>query len=413
MSFETTIGRRYVRARTGSSFISFISVISMLGVAIGIAVLIVVLSVVNGFERELTGRLLAMSSHATIEGLDGSLAAWQQRQQRAVANPSVLAAAPYIETKALVSAGDALSGIVMRGVLPAQEADVAALDVLTVDGGFDALTERGYGAVIGVDLAEALGIGIGDKLLLMIAEGTVTPAGIMPRMRRFTVVGTFRAGMYEFDRRYAFVHMDDASRLLRSGDDVTGVRLRVADLFQASSTAREVAIEQGGGVLISDWTRRHSTFFRAIQTTKSILAVILMLVVGVAAFNIVSTLVMVVRSKRRDIAILRTLGASRASVLGIFVTQGAIIGCVGAFAGVVLGSVISVNLESLVAFVESAFGITLLAADVYFISDLPSDLRISDVALVVVVALVLVFLATLYPAWRASRTNPAEELRFD
>lgn len=413
MSFETTIGRRYVRARTGSSFVSFISIISMLGVAIGIAVLIVVLSVVNGFERELTGRLLAMSSHATIEGLDGELAGWQVRRERALGHPSVIAAAPYIEEKALAAAGESLSGVVMRGVLPEDEASVAALDVLTASGGFDALRDRGYGAVIGVDLAESLGVTLGDKVLLMVAEGTVTPAGILPRMRRFTVVGTFRAGMYEFDRRYVFVHMQDASRLLRTGAAVTGVRLRVEDLFAASNVAREVAIEQGGGVLISDWTRRHSTFFRAIQTTKSILAVILMLVIAVAAFNIVSTLVMVVRSKRGDIAILRTLGASRSSILGIFVTQGAIIGCVGALAGVMLGSVISLNLERIVAFIESTFGITLLAADVYFISDLPSDLRAPDVALVVGIALVLVFVATLYPAWRASRTNPAEELRFD
>ena len=413
MSFETSIGRRYVRARSGNSFVSFISVISVLGVAIGIAVLIVVLSVVNGFERELTQRLLAMSSHATIEGLDGSLNDWQLRRDDALTNASVTGAAPYIEERALLSAGTLLSGIVLRGVLPEYEASVARLDALTQQGDFAALQPRGYGMVVGSDLAAALDVGVGDKVIVMIAEGTVTPAGIVPRMRRFEIVGIFRAGMYEFDRRFAFIHMEDARRLYRGIDGVSGLRLSVDDMFAAPAISREVAERQGGGVMISDWTRKHRAFFRSIQITKSILFVILLLVIAVAAFNIVSTLVMVVRSKRGDIAILRTLGASRASITGIFVTQGAIIGLLGALAGIALGALVSLNLESLVQFVESTFGITLLAADVYFISDLPSDLRWADVARVVAVALALVFAATLYPAWRASRTNPAEELRFE
>ncbi len=413
MSFESDIGRRYVRARSGNSFVSFISVISVLGVAIGVAVLIVVLSVVNGFERELTQRLLAMSSHATIEGLDNSLNDWQQRREVALGNASVTGAAPYIEARALLSADDALSGIVLRGVLPDLERSVAALDVLIAQGDFASLKPRGYGIVIGSDLADALGVGLGDKVIVMIAEGNVTPAGIVPRMRRFEIVGTFRAGMYEFDRRFAFIHLQDAQRLFREVDGVTGLRLAVDDMFAAPAVSREVAVEQGGGVMISDWTRRHSAFFRSIQITKSILFVILLLVIAVAAFNIVSTLVMVVRSKRGDIAILRTLGASRASITGVFITQGGIIGVLGALTGVALGAIISLNLEALVRTVESVFGITVLAADVYFISDLPSDLRWSDVVLVVAVALVLVFTATLYPAWRASRTNPAEELRFE
>lgn len=413
MSFETMIGRRYVRARSGGGFVSFISVISMAGVAIGIAVLIVVLSVVNGFERELTGRLLAMSSHATVEGLGGALPDWERRRESALQHPKVTGVAPYIEEKALASYADALSGIVLRGVLPERERDVSAVDDLVTDGSFDRLMPRAYGIVLGSDLAQALGVVLGDKLLVMIAEGRVTPAGIMPRLRRFEVVGIYRAGMYEFDRRYAFIHMDDASRLFRGRNGVTGIRLAVDDLFAAPVIAREVAVEQGGGVMISDWTRRHSAFFRSIQITKSILFVILLLVIAVAAFNIVSTLVMVVRNKRGDIAILRTIGASRASIVGVFVTQGALIGCAGALLGVMLGATLSLNLESIVGWVESVFGITVLAADVYFISDLPSDLRWSDVWQVVVVALALVFIATLYPAWRASRTNPAEELRFE
>ncbi|MEO1594217.1 MAG: lipoprotein-releasing ABC transporter permease subunit [Pseudomonadota bacterium] len=412
MAFEWDIGKRYVRPRRGGGFVSFISVISMLGVAIGIAVLIVVLSVVNGFERELTGRLLAMSSHATVEGLDGDLNDWQGRREQALADPRVEAAAPFIEARALASADEALSGIVLRGVLPDAERDVADVLALMQQGGLDDLVPRGYGIVVGDALAESLGVGLGDKLMVMIAEGNVTPAGIVPRMRRFTVVGIFRAGMYEFDRRFGFVHMDDAARLFRKRD-VTGIRLRVDDLFEAPGIARDVAVAQGGGVMISDWTRRHRAFFRSIQITKSILFVILSLVIAVAAFNIVSTLVMVVRTKRRDIAILRTLGASRGSVTGVFVTQGALIGVVGALAGVALGTLLSLNLESIVGFVEGTFGITVLAADVYFISDLPSELRAADVALVTAIALVLVFAATLYPAWRASRTEPAEELRFD
>ncbi|MEN7342718.1 MAG: lipoprotein-releasing ABC transporter permease subunit [Pseudomonadota bacterium] len=413
MRYETLIGSRYLRARSGGGFISFISVISTVGVAIGIAVLIVVLSVVNGFERELTDRLLAMSSDATVEGLDSELTEWQLRKSLALEHPQVDGVAPYIEEKALASFGDALSGIVLRGILPAEEQTVSSIDRLMQDGTLDALAPRGYGIVIGVDLAEALGVGVGDRLLVMIAEGRVTPAGIAPRLRRFDVVGIYRAGMYEFDRRLALIHMDDASRLFRMRDNVTGIRLDVDDIFSAPEIAREVAIEQGGGVMISDWTRRHSAFFRSIQITKSILFVILLLVIAVAAFNIVSTLVMVVRNKRGDIAILRTLGASRRSILGVFITQGALIGLVGALFGVGLGLLISFNLVAIVGWVESMFNVTVLAADVYFISDLPSELRWSDVALVVAVALLLVFMATLYPAWRASKTNPAEELRFE
>lgn len=413
MSFEWDIGRRYVRPQRGGGFVSFISVISMLGVAIGIAVLIVVLSVVNGFERELTDRLLAMSSHATVEGLDGTLNDWPGRRDQALVDARVEAAAPYIEARALAAAGDALSGIMLRGVLPEAERDVADVTALMREGGLDLLASRAYNIVIGEALAEALGVGIGDKIMVMIAEGTVTPAGILPRMRRFTVAGVFRAGMYEFDRRFGLVHMDDAARLYRMRDGVTGLRLRVDDLFAAPVIARDVAVAQGGGVMISDWTRRHRAFFRSIQVTKSILFVILSLVIAVAAFNIVSTLVMVVRTKRRDIAILRTLGASRASVTRVFVTQGGLIGFSGAIAGIVLGALLSLNLEGIVALVEATFGITLLAADVYFISDLPSDLRWGDVATVTAIALVLVFAATLYPAWRASRTDPAQELRFD
>ena len=410
---ESAIGLRYVRAGRGRGFVSFISVISMVGVAIGVAVLIVVLSVVNGFERELTQRLLAMSSHATIEGLDGRLTAWPARRAAALEDERVTAGAPYAEARALLAGESAVTGIVVRGVLPDEEAAVARLDVLAPDGSIDRLAPRAYDMVLGETLAEALDVGVGDSVVLLIAEGTVTPAGVVPRTRRFRVAGTFRAGMHEFDRRYAFVHLADAQRLLRLGEDVSGLRLALTDLFGARAIARDIALAQGGGLMISDWTRRHQAFFRSIQVTKSILFVILLLVIAVAAFNIVSTLVMVVRNKRADIAILRTLGASRRSVLGIFFSQGSLIGVLGALSGVALGVAVALNLEALAALVERTFGVTLLAADVYFISDLPSDVRAGDVGIVVGVALALVFAATIYPAWRAARTNPAEELRFD
>jgi lipoprotein-releasing system permease protein len=413
MSYAGQIGRRYVRARTSNGFVSFISLISMFGVAIGIAVLIVVLSVVNGFERELTNRLLAMSSDATIEGFGGVLDDWEARAAQAVTDPEVEASAPYVEDKALLAAGDAVSGIVLRGVLPEREADVVALDRMLQSGSFDALRPRGYGIVLGSDLAAALGVGVGDKVVAMIADGIVTPAGVVPRMRRFEVIGTFRAGMYEFDRRFGFIHMADAQRLFRLRDGVTGIRLSLTDMFNAPVVSRRVATEQGGGVLISDWTRRHSGFFRSIQITKSILFVILLLVIAVAAFNIVSTLVMVVRGKRSDIAILRTIGASRAAIVRVFVTQGTIIGLSGTALGIAIGVALALNLEAVVGLVEGMFDIKLLAADVYFISDLPSDLRWGDVARVSLVALLMCLVSTLYPAWRASRTNPAEVLRFD
>ncbi|MEO0367032.1 MAG: ABC transporter permease, partial [Pseudomonadota bacterium] len=260
MPYEINVGSRYVKTRRGSGFVSFISAISMLGVAIGVAVLIIVLSVVNGFERELTDRLLAMSSHATIEGLDDRLTAWELRREDALQNPRVVAGAPYVEDRALLAGSETVSGIVVRGVLPAEEASVADLDVIAPDGSVGALESRAYQIVLGDALAKALDVAVGDRVTLMVAEGTVTPAGILPRMRRFTVSGVFRAGMYEFDRRYAFIHLDDARRLLRLRDDVTGLRLAVTDMFEAPAIAREVAIAQGGGVMISDWTRRHRAF---------------------------------------------------------------------------------------------------------------------------------------------------------
>lgn len=412
-SFEVWMGRRYVRARSSNGFVSLISAISMAGIAIAVAVLIVVLSVVNGFERELQERLLSMSSHAIIEAPDGRLAGWSRVRSVAGENSRVSATAPYIEGQGLLVSGEELSGSLIRGVDPTLEAEVSGLEPLFIEGSLSRLESRGYNILLGVELADALGVDVGDKVTLTLAEGRVTPAGIVPRSRRFTVAGIYRVGMFEFDRRLAFIHLEDAARLFRLGDQVTGVRLQTTEFYQAPEIVREVGLALNEPVLVSDWTRRHVNFFRSIQVTKSILFVILLMVVAVAAFNIVSTLVMVVKDKQSDIAILRTVGAEPSSILRIFVTQGSVIGIVGTLSGLLLGVTLTLNLESIVSSVELLFGIKLLAADVYFISDLPADLQWMDVAIVCSIALILALVATLYPAWRGARTSPAEALRYD
>lgn len=412
-SYEYWIGRRYVRARSSNQFVSLISAISMAGIAIAVAVLIVVLSVVNGFERELQERLLSMSSHAIIEAPDGRLGDWQRLAQVADRNPRVSASAPYVEGQGLLVAGTRLSGSLVRGVDPSLESRVSGIEPLFVEGSLDTLVSRDYNIILGVELANALGVALGDVVTITLAEGIVTPAGILPRSRRFTVTGLYRVGMYEFDRRLAFVHIDDARRLFRLGDAVTGIRLATTDIYRAPEIVREVGLALMEPVMVSDWTRRHVNFFRSIQVTKSILFVILLMVVAVAAFNIVSTLVMVVKDKQADIAILRTAGARPSSILRIFMTQGTIIGVVGTLAGLGLGVGLTLNLEAIVAGLEALFNIKFLAPDVYFISDLPADLEWSDVALICSIALVLALAATVYPAWRGARTSPAEALRYE
>jgi lipoprotein-releasing system permease protein len=411
--YETWIGRRYVRSRSSNSFVSLISMISILGIAIAVAVLIVVLSVVNGFERELKERLLAMTAHASIEGASGELTDWQSLVDAAPDNARVTAAAPYLDGQALMVFGEALSGVELRGVDPDAEAMVSGVDEVFIDGTLSDLEAGRFRIALGVELATELGVEIGDKVTITLAEGLVTPAGVVPRTKRFTVSGIYRVGMYEFDRRLAFIHIEDAQRLYRQRDSVSGVRLSVTEIFEAPVIVREVAIASGQLVLVTDWTRRHVNFFRSIQITKSILFVILLLVIAVAAFNIVSTLVMVVKDKQDDIAILRTIGARPGSILRIFMTQGAIIGVLGTGLGVAAGILFAVNLETVVGFFETTFGIKFLAADVYFISDLPSELRSEDVLRIGGIALVLSLLSTIYPAWMAARTAPAEALRYD
>lgn len=411
--YEVWIGRRYVRSQSSNSFVSLISLISMLGIAIAVAVLIVVLSVVNGFERELKDRLLTMTAHASIESPDGELVEWRPIIDGAADNPRVSAAAPYLDGQALMISGEALSGVELRGVDPEAESAVSGVGEVFVEGDLADLEPGRFRIALGSELAEAVGVSIGDKVTITLAEGAVTPVGIVPRTKRFTVAGIYRVGMYDFDRRLAFIHIEDAQRLYRQRGSVSGVRLAVTEIFDARTIVREVAIASGQLVLVSDWTRRNVNLFRSIQITKSILFVILLMVVAVAAFNIVSTLVMVVKDKQGDIAILRTIGAKPSSILRVFITQGSIIGVIGTSLGVAAGVLLALNLESVVSFFESTFGIKFLAADVYFISDLPSELSWGDVSRIAGIALALALVSTVYPAWMAARTAPAEALRYE
>ncbi len=412
-SWQWFVGARYLRARTQNRFVSFISSISILGVALGVAVLIVVLSVMNGFETELRTRILAMTSHASLESFGEGLYEWDRVRRDIEADPDVRAAAPYIQGEAMLLRGEQVSGAIVRGIVPAEERRVSGLADKLVSGTLEELAAGQWNVVIGSALARELQAGVGDRVVLAISQGTVTPAGLAPRLRRFTVTGIFEAGMYEFDRGLAFIHLDDAARLWRMDDKVTGLRLALDDMFLAPQVSRRVALSLGGGFYVSDWTRQHVNFFRSIQLSKQMMFTILLLVVAVAAFNIVSTLVMVVKDKQGDIAILRTLGASPRSIMAVFMIQGTLIGIAGTLAGLGLGALLALNIEQLVHWLEAAVGTTFLAADVYFISDLPAELRAGDLMRICGTALALAVLSTLYPAWRAARSQPAEALRHE
>ena len=407
------IGARYLRLRRDDRFIGFISAISMAGIALGVAVLLTVLSVMNGFERELRERILDVTSHATLEGLEGRLDGWRDYEARTAGAAGVRDVAPFVEGKGMLVHGQRSAGVEVRGVDPALESRVSALSKLVREGSLQDLEPGAYRIVLGRALAEELDVAPGDRVLLVIAQGNVTPAGVVPRMRRFTVAGVFDAGMYEFDRGLALVNLSDAQKLYRLGEAVTGLRYALDEPYAAPATIRSIAIGLGGGFYVSDWTRRHANFFRSIQVTRSIMFVVLLLVVAVAAFNIVSTLVMVVKEKQGDIAILRTLGSSPGEILSVFMVQGTTIGVIGTLAGVTLGLLLAFNLTSIVHGLESLLGVTLVDARVYFIGDLPADVRTADVVFIAVTALALGVLSTVYPAWRAARTAPADALRHE
>jgi len=381
--------------------------------ALGVAVLIVVLSVMNGFEEELRTRILSLTAHATISGLEGRITNWRPQITELAHFRGVLAAAPYIEEQAMMTHEDRSAGVLMRGVLPDAERRVADLGPHLLAGHLSDLVPGDYRVILGKDLAESLGARVGDRVVLIVAQGDITPVGVLPRMRAFQVVGILSVGMYEYDRRIAMVAMQDAAKLLRMGDDITGMRLSVADLYAAPRIVRAAAIALGGGYEVDDWTNEHVNFFRSIEITKRMLFVILSLVVAVAAFNIVSTMVMVVKDKRRDIAILRTFGSSPRSILSVFIVQGSLIGMLGIAGGLVLGVVIAHYLQELVHGLEGIVGFKFLDARVYFMSDLPAHVRLSDVLRICGVAFVLACISTLYPAWRAARLLPAESLRND
>ncbi len=411
--FELFVGLRYTRAKRRNHFISFISLVSMLGIALGVAALIVVLSVMNGFQNELRTRILGVAAHAQISGANNTLADWQGVSAVAAKHPEVAGAAPYIMAQGLLSYDQTVQGSVVRGVLPALEEKVSDLGGKMKAGRLESLRAGEFGIVLGAELSRMLAVSLGDKVVVIAPQGRVTPAGIMPRLKQFSVVGIFEAGMYEYDAGLALIHLDDAAKLYGMGDRVSGVRLKLKDMYRAPQVGRELSALFGDDFYISDWTRQHANFFRAIQIEKNVMFIILLLIVAVAAFNIVSTLVMAVTDKQADIAILRTLGASPASVMKIFIVQGTLIGVIGTLIGVAGGVALALNIDVVVPAIERLFGVHFLAKDVYYISELPSDLQLRDVAVIAAVSFVLTLLATLYPSWRASKTNPAEALRYE
>lgn len=404
---------RYTRAKKRTHFISFITLTSVLGIMLGVTALITVLSVMNGFESELRRRILGMTSHVTVTGIDGKLYAWQAVAERLQDYPHLVGSAPFVEGQVMLTFERQVSGTMLRGVLPEREHQVSEVVERITAGQLEALKAGEYGIILGAELAHYLGVWLGDKVTVVTPQVTTTPAGILPRLKRFTVVGVFEVGMYEYDRNLALVHLEDAAKLLRLEGAVSGLRLKLDDVFIAPQAAQILSLRLGGEYLVTDWTRLHSNFFKAIQMEKTVMFIILLLIVAVAAFNIVSTLVMVVTDKRADIAILRTQGITPGTVMIVFILLGSIIGLVGTLAGVVGGMVLALNVETLVPALERLLGVHFLAADVYYISELPSELHWEDVWHVSAMAFLLTLLATLYPAWHAAKVKPAEELRYE
>ncbi len=414
--YELILGWRYTRAGRSTrrnGFISFISGVSMLGIALGVAALIIVLSVMNGFQKEVRDRMLGVVSHIEIFAPNGAAltdVALTLREARA--NPQVVGAAPFIGTQALLARGEDMKGVIVRGIDPAHEHEVTDLAVNLRNTALARLIPGEFGVVLGRDLALMLGVREGDKVTLVAPSGQVTPAGVVPRLKQMTVVGTFDSGHYEYDSALVMLHLDDAARIFRL-EGPTGVRLKLRDLHQARDVATQLAASLSGELLIRDWTRQNRNWFAAVQLEKRMMFIILTLIVAVAAFNLVSTLVMTVTDKRADIAILRTLGASPKSIMGIFVVQGAMVGVIGTLAGLLLGLGVAFNIDRIVPALERLFHASFLPRDIYLISAMPSEPLASDIVPIALISLVLAFVATIYPSWRASRVNPAEALRYE
>jgi lipoprotein-releasing system permease protein len=414
--YEMLVGWRYTRAGRSTrrnGFISFISGVSMLGIALGVAALIIVLSVMNGFQKEVRDRMLGVVSHIEIYPPNGAAlpdAALTMRQARA--NPQVVGASPFIAAQALLARGEDMKGAIVRGIDPVQEPQVTDLAMALKDTALARLKSGEFGVILGGELARSMGVREGDKVTLVAPSGQVTPAGVVPRLKQMTVVGVFDSGHYEYDSALAMIHIDDAAKIFRL-EGPTGIRLRLKDLQQAREVRAQLAASLSGELLVRDWTQQNRTWFAAVQLEKRMMFIILTLIVAVAAFNLVSTLVMTVTDKRADIAILRTLGASPGSVMGVFVVQGAMVGVIGTLSGLLLGLGIAYNIDVIVPALERLLSTSFLPRDIYLISRMPSDPQQGDIVPIAVISLVLAFLATLYPSWRASRVNPAQALRYE
>ena len=406
------VGLRYTRAKRRNRFISFISLISMGGIALGVAVLIVVLSVMNGFQTEVRTRILGVASHLVLTGPGSQLADWQSVVRTATEHPRVMAAAPFVQAQAMLTAEGNARGAIVRGVVPEAEDKVADFSQHMVAGRLDALEPGAFGIVLGADLARALRVVPGDKLALIAPQGIVTPAGVVPRLKQFTLVGTFDVGFNEADAGLAIIHLEDAQRLYQFEGRVSGVRLKLQDLFEARRVGREL-VSENPELFGYDWTNSHPNLFRAVQIEKRMMFIILTLIIAVATFNVVSTLVMLVTDKQADIAILRTLGAAPGSIMQVFMVQGSVIGVLGTVLGVIGGVILAINVEPVVGAIERTFGVSFMDKNVYLINYLPSEVHSADVLSIALISLVLSFLATVYPSWRASKVNPAEALRYE
>jgi len=413
--YELALGWRYTRAGRATrrnGFISFISGVSMLGIALGVAALIIVLSVMNGFQKEVRDRMLSVVAHIEVFAPGGAALPDLPRTLAEVrANPDVVGAAPFVAAQALLARGDEMKGVMVRGIDPAQEGQVTEIADENRHA-IDTLTPGSFNVVLGVDLARSLGVGVGDKVTLVAPSGQITPAGIVPRLKQMTVSGMFRSGHYEYDSALVLLHHEDAERLFRL-EGPTGVRVRLKDLHEAPRVTQTLAHTLSGNLLIRDWTQQNRTWFAAVQVEKRMMFIILTLIVAMAAFNLVSTLVMTVQDKRADIAILRTLGASPASIMGVFVVQGAAVGMIGTLAGLLLGLLVAFNIDVIVPAIEHLLGVTFLPKDIYLISRMPSDPQEGDIVPIAIISLLMALAATLYPSWRASRVNPAEALRYE
>lgn len=415
LPYEWQVGLRYTRAGKSSgrsSFISFISLISVAGIALGVAALIIVLSVMNGFQKQVTDRMLSVLAHIEVFDASGSMPDWQARAKEAAQNPAVLGSAPFVETQGLLVRDGIMRPSIVRGVLPGVEDNVSTVAKQIRAGSFDALKPGSFNIVLGYALARALGVGMGDKVTMVLAQGQVTPAGMVPRTRSFTVAGIFEAGHFDFDAALSFVHIEDAQRLERQ-QAPSGLRLRIANMREAPQVAEALKLSMKGDLIMRDWPKLNANWYAAVQTEKKMMFIILTLIIAVAAFNLVSSLVMTVTEKQADIAILRTLGASPGSIMKIFMVQGAVVGVLGTLAGVAMGVGVSKNIGVIVPFIERLLGVEFLSKDIYLISTVPSELYTPDVVTIGIVSVVLAFAATIYPSWAASRVKPAEALRYE